>query len=274
MMKCFVITPIGDGSSDIRRHIDGIIDQAIIPALQEKYEVEVAHRKFEIGSINDRVIKDIYNADLVVANLTNLNPNVMFELAMRYSFAKPAIVIAEDGTKLPFDIVDENTIFYINDPSGANELKNQIKKFEENIEISRKYGPIYKAISTIPLYEEVEQKKDVSSEKMLSYIIDRLNYIENNIANNMGSKKNQRKEYIEIQLAFEECKDVEIRENIISMLLEKYGDIINIISANSEGINVGFTNILPRRKIDSITDKILMDFKNMGIEKANSYYIL
>lgn len=30
---CFVITPIGDNNSDIRRHIDGIIDQAIVPAL-------------------------------------------------------------------------------------------------------------------------------------------------------------------------------------------------------------------------------------------------
>lgn len=102
---CFVITPIGDNNSDIRRHIDGIIDGAIEPALGEKYEIEVAHRKYEIGSINDRVIRSVFEADLVVANLTNTNPNVMFELAIRYSFGKPAIVIAEEGTKLPFDVV-------------------------------------------------------------------------------------------------------------------------------------------------------------------------
>ena len=92
---CFIVTPIGDENTEIRRHIDGIIDQAIVPAIGAQFDIRVAHREFEIGSINDRVIKNIYNADLVIANLTTLNPNVMFELAMRYSYGKPAIVIAE-----------------------------------------------------------------------------------------------------------------------------------------------------------------------------------
>ena len=35
--KCFIITPIGDDTDPIRRHIDGIIDAAIRPALGEKY---------------------------------------------------------------------------------------------------------------------------------------------------------------------------------------------------------------------------------------------
>lgn len=96
---CFVITPIGDNNSDIRRHIDGIIEQAIEPALGEKYEIVAAHKKYEIGSINDRVIKSVLEADLVVANLTDTNPNVMYELAIRHSFGKPAIVlIHQNGT--------------------------------------------------------------------------------------------------------------------------------------------------------------------------------
>ena len=110
---CFVVTPIGDENTAIRRHIDGIIDQAIIPAISKEFDVKVAHREYEVGSINDRVIQRVYDSDLVIANLTTLNPNVMFELAIRYSFGKPTIAIAEKGTKLPFDIIDENTIFYI-----------------------------------------------------------------------------------------------------------------------------------------------------------------
>lgn len=179
---CFVITPIGDNNSEIRRHIDGIIDQAIEPALGEKYEIVVAHRKYEIGSINDRVIKSVFESDLVIANLTNTNPNVMFELAIRYSFGKPAIVIAEKGTKLPFDVIDENTIFYINDPAGANELKQSIIEYEKNIDLDKKeYGPVFKVINKIPLYDEVESGKDVSSDRLLQYVIDRLDSLEKNI---------------------------------------------------------------------------------------------
>lgn len=136
-----------DNNSDIRRHIDGIIDQAIEPALGEKYAIEVAHRKYEIGSINDRVVKSVLEADMVVANLTNINPNVMYELAIRYSFWKPAIVIAEEGTKLPFDVIDENTIFYRNDSTGVYELRQKLIEFEKAINLEnqdQKYGPVYK----------------------------------------------------------------------------------------------------------------------------------
>lgn len=269
-MKCFVITPIGDGSSDIRRHIDGIIDQAIIPALKDKYDVEVAHRKFEIGSINDRVIKDIYSADLVIANLTSLNPNVMFELAMRYSFAKPAIVIAEDGTKLPFDIVDENTIFYINDPAGANDLKNQIKKFEEKIDYAKKYGPIYKAISTIPLYEAVETKSDISSEKMLSYIIDRLNTIEKYI----GTKNDiiGKWGYSVIQLEFEECQNEELRDAIVNMLLKKHGGKISMVSANDTRISIGLKDNIGEKSLNIMIARIVEDIETMGVKKVVCTY--
>ena len=179
---CFIITPIGDNESNIRRHIDGIIDQAIFPALNNKFDISVAHRKYEIGSINDRIIKEIYEADLVIANLTDKNPNVMYELAIRYSFAKPAIVIAEKGTKLPFDVIDENTIFYVNDPSGAAELKNHIVEYEKNIDYEKKnYGPVYKVINKIPLYKDIESGEKVSTEQSLEYIIDRLKYLESSI---------------------------------------------------------------------------------------------
>ena len=179
---CFIITPIGNDNSEIRRHIDGIIDQSIIPALGDKYKIDVAHRKYEIGSINDRVISSIYEADLVIANLTTLNPNVMFELAIRYSYGKPAIVIAEKGTKLPFDIIDENTIFYVNDPAGANELKDKLQEFESNIDCNKhEYGPVYKAVTRIPIYKAIETGENVSNDKMMQYIIERLDGIEKSI---------------------------------------------------------------------------------------------
>lgn len=179
---CFVITPIGDDSSNIRRHIDGIIDQAIEPAIGDKYEIEVAHRKYEVGSINDRVIKSVIEADLVIANLTTTNPNVMYELAIRHSFGKPVIVIAEEQTKLPFDVVVENTIFYRNDPTGANELKQKLIEFEKSIDLEKKkFGPVYKVVNKIPLYNEVESGKDVSNDKLLWYVIDRLDSLEENM---------------------------------------------------------------------------------------------
>lgn len=174
---CFVVTPIGDENTSIRRHIDGIIDQAIIPAIGGKFEVKVAHREYEIGSINDRIIQNIYNSDLVIANLTGLNPNVMFEIAIRYSFGKPAIVIAEKGTKLPFDIIEENTIFYLNDPTGAAELKDNIKKFTDKLDWNKStYGPIYSALNKAAEFEKIEASiGDISNKSAFLFLTEKIN---------------------------------------------------------------------------------------------------
>ena len=178
--SCFVVTPIGDENTAIRRHIDGIIDQAIIPAIGDEFEIKVSHREYEIGSINDRVIQNVYDSDLVVANLTGLNPNVMFEIAIRYSFGKPAIVIAEKGTKLPFDIVDENTIFYINDPAGAVELKDNIKRFVQRIDwIKCEYGPVFSAIKNAAVINHIESGiSDTDNKNAFSFLVEKISDLE------------------------------------------------------------------------------------------------
>lgn len=180
---CFVITPIGDDSAPIRRHIDGIIDQAIIPAIGEEFNVKVAHREYEIGSINDRVIQNVYSTDLVIANLTGLNPNVMFEIAIRYSFGKPAIVIAEKGTKLPFDIVDENTIFYINDPVGAADLKKTIREFTKKINWEKnEYGPVFAAIKNAAVINTIETGiLDKDNKNAFTYLVKKISDLESEI---------------------------------------------------------------------------------------------
>lgn len=177
---CFVVTPISDENTAIRRHIDGIIDQAIIPAIGDEFEIKVAHREYEIGSINDRVIRNVYNADLVIANLTGLNPNVMFELGVRYSCGKATVVIAEIDTKLPFDITDENTIFYINDPSGAAELRDKLEEFVKRIDLeSNKYGPVVSALKSAILLEKIETGiSDEDSRNAFSYMAEKVENLE------------------------------------------------------------------------------------------------
>jgi hypothetical protein len=61
--------------------------------------------------IGDRVISDIINAELVVADLTELNQNAFYELGIRHSTEKPTIHVARAETTLPFDTVSHSTIF-------------------------------------------------------------------------------------------------------------------------------------------------------------------
>ena len=56
-------------------------------------------------------MRDLQAADLVVADLTEANPNVYYELALRHATAKPFIHLARDRTKLPFDLKVMDVIF-------------------------------------------------------------------------------------------------------------------------------------------------------------------
>jgi hypothetical protein len=50
------------------------------------------------GSITDYIINQLIDADLMVANLTGPNPNVLYELAVRHAANKPIVTLAEHNT--------------------------------------------------------------------------------------------------------------------------------------------------------------------------------
>ena len=177
--KCFIITPIGDDTDPIRRHIDGIIDAAIRPALGEKYEIEVAHQISEPGSITKQIIREIFSDKLAIANLTSKNPNVMYELAFRHSLGKP----------LPSDIIMERTIFYQNDARGVLELKENLIEAEESIDFDKESSPIYDIIREIDREAQIvnlsneQLTNQLGSENadILPYILQKLNNLQESI---------------------------------------------------------------------------------------------
>ncbi len=185
---CFIITPIGAGTDPIRRHIEGIIDAVIVPVMGSDYDIKVAHRLFNTGSITKQIIELIYQSDLVIANITQTNPNVMYELAIRHTLGLPTITMSEIGTKLPFDISSERTIFYKNDIRGVNEAQEELKKYLSNIDYDsgRTTGPIHDYLDSVELTHLIanhNQSQNQNSLEALDLIVKRLENIENSIPN-------------------------------------------------------------------------------------------
>ncbi len=111
---CFVVGPIGKDGTEERKHSDLLLHAVIKEVLEAEefgYVVKRADEDADPGMIGDRVVTDIIHADLVVADLTGLNPNAFYELGIRHSTEKPTIHMAKSGTLLPFDNVSHRTIF-------------------------------------------------------------------------------------------------------------------------------------------------------------------
>ena len=107
---CFVISPIDKPGSPIRKRADDILNYVIRKVAEPEYKVIRADEINESGLISPKIIKHLKEDDLVIAYLAENNPNVFFELAIRYVTQKPCIQLKEPSQELPFDIKDTQTI--------------------------------------------------------------------------------------------------------------------------------------------------------------------
>jgi len=178
--RCFVITPIGNEGSDIRKKAEGVISAVIEPVLDELgYEIFIPHRMTNPGSITSQVIQHIIENELVIANLTGLNANVMYELAVRHAIRKPIVCIAENGTKLPFDVATERSIFYDDCMNGVNSAREALAKMiakatdcEQEIN-----NPIYRAINEKSIIDGMVKSNDPNIDGF-KLILERMNDLE------------------------------------------------------------------------------------------------
>jgi hypothetical protein len=139
--SCFVIGPIGDPGSDIRKRSDQVLRHVISPAVAScGYDQPVrADQISEPGLITSQVIQHIVDDILVVADLTDRNPNVFYELAIRHAIRKPLVQLISKDEQIPFDVAGTRTIHLdVQDLDSVEEAKNemvsQIKHAEKNPE--------------------------------------------------------------------------------------------------------------------------------------------
>lgn len=126
----FVVSPIGSPGSVSAVNASLVLEYIIRQALQgPEWKVVRADEEKDPGSITHMVIKRIVDSDLIVADLTDHNPNVFYELAVAHGYKKPVVTIMTDGQKPPFDIIDMRTVFYdLANPASVHTAKVRLQE--------------------------------------------------------------------------------------------------------------------------------------------------
>ena len=128
--RCFVIMPFSSTKSCTEAEWLDIFENTIKPAVDESgFDYECFRASLEIGNIIRNILDSLYTADVVIADLTDRNPNVFYELGVRHALKNATILIAQDIEHVPFDLNHYATLVYDwKTKSGKDEFKRRMKK--------------------------------------------------------------------------------------------------------------------------------------------------
>ncbi|MCG8337654.1 MAG: hypothetical protein MJE63_24395, partial [Proteobacteria bacterium] len=140
--KCFIIMPISTPEAMMRHYVGNedhfrhILNQLFIPAIDEAGFCPVSPNIEGSDLIHAEIIKNLIDCEMVLCDMSCLNPNVFFEYGIRTALNKPVCVIKDELTNsVPFDT---SVIHYENYDSKLEvwNLKQSISKLAEHIKVS------------------------------------------------------------------------------------------------------------------------------------------
>jgi hypothetical protein len=136
LKPCFFIAPIGPVQSDVRKRSNQVLKYIVRPVLQKYgYKAVRGDEMDQGGLITSHILNRISSDPLVIADLTDANPNVYYELAVRHVLRKPFIQLIDSEQRLPFDVAGLRTITLNHrDLDSVEEAKGALGRAIESVE--------------------------------------------------------------------------------------------------------------------------------------------
>jgi hypothetical protein len=149
-LVAFVIMPFVEKTNGYSKgFFDEVLRNLITPAaVSAGFKVETAKRE---GSdvIQSTIVNQLLAADLVIADLTEHNPNVLFELGLRMAFEKPTALVRARGTAAIFDVDNLLRVLDYEPHLWKSTLENDVPRITSHIKgtwESRESGRTYMQI--------------------------------------------------------------------------------------------------------------------------------
>lgn len=85
-------------------YFDEVYSSLIVPAAAEASFTAKTAKRSGSDIIHSIIVSDIYRSEVILADLTEHNPNVLFELGLAIAFKKKVVLIRAKGTPPIFDV--------------------------------------------------------------------------------------------------------------------------------------------------------------------------
>ncbi|MFE4975520.1 hypothetical protein ACFRAR_25895 [Kitasatospora sp. NPDC056651] len=133
-MTCFVIGPIGNRHAEVgttaRESYESSLEtfeKVVRPACAALgIEPLRSDQIQQAGEITEQICRHVLQSDIVIADVTGGNANVMYELGLRHTTGRLTIHIGEHG-RLPFDISPIRTILFERSRSGLVDARKELQ---------------------------------------------------------------------------------------------------------------------------------------------------
>lgn len=173
MKRCFVISPIGNPGTDIRKNADQLYQHIIKPVCEKcGFAAQRVDEFNTSGSITQEILDALNEYDLVIADLTGNNPNVFFEIGYRTKSQKPIIHLKRKEEKLPFDVSAIRTFDYdLTDLDMVTATKERLEKVIKNfkydeVKDNKKNSNSFENNMIVASLNDIQYKIDVLAEEI------------------------------------------------------------------------------------------------------------
>ena len=117
-------------------YFEEVYNSLIVPAASETGFVAYTANKTGSDIIHKTIVNNIYNAEIILADLTEHNPNVLFELGLSIAFKKKVAIIRAKGTNAIFDVDSSMRVLDYNPNLWKSTLDMDIEKISQLIQIT------------------------------------------------------------------------------------------------------------------------------------------
>lgn len=134
--KCFVLMPFSSTKSCSEEEWSYIFTGIIKPAVERSGFAFACQRSdAPTGSIIEHILDELNRADLVIADLTDRNPNVFYELGVRHALRDCTILVAQNIADIPFDLRPYAVhVYEWKTETGRRDFRRKIKQVIQSLD--------------------------------------------------------------------------------------------------------------------------------------------